>query len=205
MLDYVPWTGRANVVENGRRLDFMSNHSLARSGKYRHGRPLHQRLSVPKLIVGKAPPTVRVRKTLAATLAAIKVLLSIPPITPVHQLLELPHLPECVEHVEHLGHCHLGTTMHQCIQSRYECCKHSAEFTAVYPQDISPMCICSNIKAKSEKFEGNPHHVPRMNGVFLFYFSRPVKHATFWFILHFCQCLQKCIRIRGSFHHASTY
>lgn len=125
--DYVPSTGRANVVENGRRLDSVSNHSLAESGKYRHGRPQHQRLSARKLIAGKAPPTVRVRGTLVATLEAIKVLLSTPPLMPVHQLLELRHLPK------YLCHCHLGITMHQCIQSHCECCKHSAEFTGVHP------------------------------------------------------------------------
>ena len=130
MLDFVPWTGRANVAENGRRLDFVSNHSLAGSGKYRHGRPQHQRLSVRKPIVGKAPPTVRVKKTPAATLAATKVPLSTPPTTPAHPLLGLPHLPK---YLEYLGHCCLGITMHQCIQSHYECCKHSAEFTGVHP------------------------------------------------------------------------
>ena len=105
MPDYVPSTGRANVVENGRRLDFVSNRSLAESGRYRHGRPQHQRLSVRKLIVGKAPPTVRVKRTPAATSAAIKVPPSTPPILPVHRHLELPHLPK---YLEYLGHYHMG-------------------------------------------------------------------------------------------------
>ncbi len=73
MLDYVLSTGPANLVENGRRLDFVSNHSLARSGKYRHGRPQHQRLSVRKPRVGKPPPTVKVKRIAAATSVAIKV------------------------------------------------------------------------------------------------------------------------------------
>lgn len=101
MPDYVPSTGPANLVESGRRLDFVSNHSLAGSGRYHHGRPQQQRLSVRKPTVGKAPLTVRVKRTAAATSTANKV----PPSTPLtslaHQLRQLPYLHECLEHLGH--------------------------------------------------------------------------------------------------------
>lgn len=99
MPDYVPLTGPVNLVESGRRLDFVSNHSLAGSGKYRHGRPQLQRLSVRKPRVGKAPLTVRVKRIAAATSVATKVPPSTPPISPVHRLLQLPYLPEGLEYL----------------------------------------------------------------------------------------------------------
>ena len=97
MLDYVPSTGPANLVESGRRLDFVSNHSPAGSGKYPHGRPQHQRLSVRKPRVGKAPPILKVKRIAAATLVAIKVPPSMLPISLAHRLLPLPYRPKYLE------------------------------------------------------------------------------------------------------------
>lgn len=103
--DYAPSTGLANVAESGRRLDFVSNRLLAGSGKYRHGRHQQQKVSVRKPRVGKVPPTVRVKRTVAATLAAIKVPPSTPPISPARRPLQLPYL---LEGMECLGHRHLS-------------------------------------------------------------------------------------------------
>lgn len=105
MPDYVPSTGLANRVESGRRLDSMLNHLLAGFGKYHHGKPQRQRLSVRKQRAGKAPPTVRVKRTAAATSAAIIVPLSTLPTLLAHQLLHLPYLPNCLKY---LGHRRLG-------------------------------------------------------------------------------------------------
>ena len=105
MPDYVLSIGLANLVESGRRLDFMSNHSLAGSGKYHHGRPQQQRRSVRKPTVGKAPRTVRVKRTAAATSAANKVPPSTPLISLAHQLRQLPYLHD---YLEYLGHQRLG-------------------------------------------------------------------------------------------------
>ena len=105
MPDYVPSTGPANLVESGRRLDFVSNHSLAGSGKYHHGRPQQQRLSVRKPRVDKAPLLVRAKRTAVATSAAKKVPPSTPPISLAHRLRQLPYLPRCPEY---LGRRRLG-------------------------------------------------------------------------------------------------
>ena len=105
MLGYVRSTEPANLVESGRKLGFGSNRSLAGSGKYRHGRPQHQRLSVRRPTVDRAPLIVKVKRTAAATSAAIKVLLSTPPTSPAHRLLELPYLPN---RLEYIGHCCSG-------------------------------------------------------------------------------------------------
>lgn len=196
MPDYVPSTGQANVVESGRRLDSMSNLSPAESGKYRHGRPQHQRLSVRKLIVGKAPPTVRVKGTLAATLAAINVPPSTPPMSPVHRLLELPHLPKYLEHLSlsiRLAGCinvadHIASVTSIARSSRK--CIPRIFFTYVYLFEL-----------RIEKFAGNPHHVFSINGVFS---SLLGKHATCMFILPFCRCLHNRLRTRGPFHDTTT-
>lgn len=195
MPDYVPSTGRANVVESGRRLDSMSNRSPAKSGKYRHGRPQHQRLSVRKLIVGKAPPTVRVRRTLAATLAAINLPPSTPPMSPVHRLLELPHLPNTLATViwayriyQYFPENHIASVASIARSSR--ACIPRIFFTYVYL-----------FESRSEKFAGNPHHVFSMNGVFS---SLLAKHTTCLFILPFCQRLHNRIRTGGPFHHTTT-
>lgn len=102
MPDYVPSTGLANLVANGRKLDFVSNRSRAGSGRYRLGRPQHQRLSGRMPRVDKAPPIARVKKTAAATSAAIKVPPSTPPTSVAHQLLQLPYLPSCLEYHGHV-------------------------------------------------------------------------------------------------------
>lgn len=93
MLDYVPSTGLANSVESGRRPDSVSNHSLEEFGKYRLGRPQRQRFSVRKQRADKAPPTAKVKRTAAATLAAIRAPLSTLPTLLAHRLRQLPHLP----------------------------------------------------------------------------------------------------------------
>ena len=101
MPDYVPSTEPVNHVESGRKRDFVSNRSLARSGKYRPGSLPHQKLSVRMPKVGKVPPIVRVRTTAAAMSVAINVPPSTPPILPARQLLQLPYLPsrlECRDH-----------------------------------------------------------------------------------------------------------
>lgn len=101
MPDYVPSTGPAKLVESGRRLDFVSNHSLVGSGKYHHGRLQQQRLSARKPRVGKSLPTVRVKKTAAATSAAIKVSPLNPPISLAHRLLQLPYLPKYLKYTRY--------------------------------------------------------------------------------------------------------
>lgn len=101
MPDCVLSTGPPNHVESGRKLAFVSNHSLAGSGKYRLGRLLHQRLSVRMLRVDKAPPILKVRRTAAATSAAIKVPPSNPPTSPARQLLQLPYLRSLLRYRGH--------------------------------------------------------------------------------------------------------
>ena len=102
MPDYVPSTGPANLVGNGRRLDFVSNHSLGGSGRYRLGRPQRQRLSGRMPRVDKALPIARVKRTAAATSAAIKAPPSNPPTSAAHQLLPLPYLPSCLGYRVHI-------------------------------------------------------------------------------------------------------
>ena len=113
MPDCVPLTGPVNLVENGRKLAFVSNHSLAESGKYRLGRLQAQRLSVRMPRVDKAPQIVRAKRTAAATSAATKVLPSTPPTSPAHQLLQLPYLPSSLEY--HDRRCSV-IVMHQCTK-----------------------------------------------------------------------------------------
>ena len=112
MLDYAPSTGPANRAESGRKLDFGSNHSLAEPGKYRHGRPLQQRLSVRKLRVDTGPPTVKVKRTAAATSAAIRVPQSTPPTSPAHPLLQSPYLPNCLEYFGRRDLSEFGVSMY---------------------------------------------------------------------------------------------
>ena len=105
MLAYVPLTEPVNHAESGRRLGFVSNRLPAGSGKYRLGNPPDQRLSVRMPKVDKAPLIARVKATAAATLAAIKVLPSTPPILRVHRLPQLPYLPS---RLKRSGHRCLG-------------------------------------------------------------------------------------------------
>lgn len=105
MLAYVPSTEPVSHAESGRRLGFVSNHSPAGSGKYRLGNPPDQRLSVRMPKVDKAPLTVRVKATAAATSVAIKAPPSTPPILRVHQLPQLPYL---LSRLKRSGHRCLG-------------------------------------------------------------------------------------------------
>ena len=153
-LDYVPSTGPVNHAESGRRLDFVSNHSPAGSGRYRLGNPPDQKLSVRMPKVDKAPLIVRVKATAVATSVAIKVPLSTPPILPVHQLPQLPYLPS---RLKRSGHRCLGLFGYRCIQLLCQCCKHSAEsrVCGVF-QDIVNLCVFVRVDIKSTKASEEP-------------------------------------------------
>ena len=148
MPDYVPSTGLANLVANGRKLDFASNRSRAGSGRYRLGRPQRQRLSGRMPRVDKAPPIARVKRTAAATSAAIKVPPSTPPTSVAHQLLQLPYPPSCLKY---RGHVVPTCLMHLCVQLLCQCFRHSAESRACIPRILFTYVYLFESTLKAEK------------------------------------------------------
>ncbi len=83
MQGFVLSTEQANNAEDGRRLAFASNPSLARLGRYRHGRHRRYECSAPR--VRQQLRIVKARRTAAATSVATKALQYCRPTSLAHQ------------------------------------------------------------------------------------------------------------------------
>ena len=205
MPDYVPSTGLANLVANGRKLDFMSNRSRAGSGRYRLGRPQRQRLSGRMPRVDKAPPIARVKRTAAATSAAIKVPPSTPPTPVAHQLLQLQYLPSCLKY---RGHVVPTCLMHHCVQLLCQCFKHSAESRACIPRILFTYVYLFESTLKAQKLARILILYSTNTASFFFHFqcSRATSHATCLFVLYFFASVSFIFayNYKASYHHGLT-